>query len=281
MSHRCKRTDRGAASRTAARRRAFTLVELMCAIVIMLMVVGALGGLTRTVQQGFEYCDGYGITTQCARVILDRITQNVSQATTSAQFPGCIVVTTQVNTFTYPDTLVVWRPTGTPANPTGLPLYSELVIYCPHPTIPNQFVEMTAPTNSQTVPAATDQAGWLAALATLKTNANTKSIVLTTLLRACSTTATGTQNLRGDVRFTTRLRPSDTDWANFQASTVTWMNLPWVQGIYGSTAGLRQVWMRVEMQLMPGTTWTESNVAAAQPMPFFGSAALYYQLNHP
>ena len=69
-----------------------------------------------------------------------------------------------------------------PANPTGLPLYSELVIYCPHPTIPNQFVEMTAPTNTQTVPAATDQAGWLAALATLKTNANTKSIVLTTLL---------------------------------------------------------------------------------------------------
>jgi len=75
------------------------------------------------------------------------------------------VVTTQVNTFTYPDTLVVWRPTGTPANPTGLPLYSELVIYCPHPTIPNQFVEMTAPTNTQTVPAATDQAGWQTALA--------------------------------------------------------------------------------------------------------------------
>jgi len=58
MSHRCKRTDRGAAGRAAAQRRAFTLVELLCAIVIMLMVVGTLGGLTRTVQQGFEYCDG-------------------------------------------------------------------------------------------------------------------------------------------------------------------------------------------------------------------------------
>ena len=67
MSHRCKRIDRNAAGRTAARRRAFTLVELLCAMVIMVMVVGTLGGLTRSVQQGFEYCDGYGITTQCAQ----------------------------------------------------------------------------------------------------------------------------------------------------------------------------------------------------------------------
>jgi Tfp pilus assembly protein PilW len=283
MSHRCKQTDRPPARRASAHRRALTLVELLVAMMIMLMVVGTLGALTRTVQQGFEYCDGYGIATQYARVILDRIAQNVSQATANDQFPGCIVVADNVNSFRYPDTLVVWRPTGAPANPAGLPLYNELVIYCPNPAAPNQFVEMTAPTNAQTVPAATDQAGWQTALATLKTNPNTKSIVLTTLLRTCSTNASGnsTQNLRGDVRFETRLLPSTTDWANFNAGTVTWMNLPWVQGIYGSKAGLRQVWMRVELQLIPGTTWIESNLAAAQPMPFYGSAALYYQLNHP
>jgi hypothetical protein len=280
MSHRCKRTDRRAAGQTGTCRRALTLVELLVAMMIMLMVVGSLGAMTRTVQQGFEYCEGYGIATQCARVILDRIAQNVSQATANVQFPGCIVVADNINSYTYPDTLVVWRPTGAPANPTGLPRFSELVIYCPNPTTPNQFVEMTAPTNTQTVPAATDQAGWQTALTTLKKDANTKSVILTTLLRTCSTN-NSTQNLRGDVRFAARLRPSTTDWANFNAGTVTWMNLPWAQGIYGSTAGLRQVWMRVEMQLMPGTAWIESNPAAAQPMPFFGSAALYYQLNHP
>jgi hypothetical protein len=306
MSHRCKQIERHMAAvchsllasrarspqcaaqfpggRRRENRHALTLVELLVAMMIMLMVVGALGALTRTVQQGFEYADGYGIATQYARVVLDRIAQNVSQATANDQFPGCIVVAESVNSYRYPDTLVVWRPTGTPAAPAGLPCYNELVIYCPNPAAPSQFVEMTAPTDTRTVPTADDQAGWQAALTSLKKSATTKSVVLTTLLRTCSTSALnsgGSQNLRGDVRFETRLLPSTSDWANFTAHAVTWMNLPWVQGTYGSQAGLRQVWMRAELQLLPGVDWIESNPTAAQPMPFFGSAALYYQLNHP
>ena len=103
---------------------------------IMVMVVGALGGLTRTVQQGFEYSEGYGVATQHARVVLDRIAQNVCQATANDQFPGCIVVAETVNSYRYPDTLVIWRPNGSAANPTGLPLYCELLIYCPNPASP-------------------------------------------------------------------------------------------------------------------------------------------------
>ena len=87
--------------------------------------------------------------------------------------------------------------------------------------------------------------------------------------------------MRGAARFETRLRPSDTDWANYKAGSVTWMNLPWVQGIYGSQAGLRQVWVRMELQFVPGVDWIESNSAAVQAIPFFGSAALYYNLSHP
>ena len=63
--------------------------------------------------------------------------------------------------------------------------------------------------------------------------------------------------------------------------SVTWMNLPWVQGIYGSQSGLRQVWVRMELQLAPGVDWSESNSAAAWGVPFFGSAALYYNSPHP
>ncbi len=156
------------------RRQAFTLLELMVAMTVMLMVVGALAGLARTVEQGYEYSEGYGIATQHARIALDRIAQNVCQATANEQFPGCLVVAESVNSYGYPDTLVVWRPGGdasnptglgrTPADPSGLPRYNELLIYCPDANNPNQFVELTAPGNSQTAPAVDDAAGWQAAL---------------------------------------------------------------------------------------------------------------------
>lgn len=260
-----------------------TLVELLVAMAIMLMVVAALGGLTRTVQQGFEYSEGYGVATQHARVVLDRIAQNACQATANDQFPGCIVVAETVNSYRYPDTLVIWRPTGSPADPTGLPRYNELLIYCPHPSSPSQFVEMTAPSDTRTVPTVDNLSSWRTEMAALKQAPTTKIATLTTLLRTGSTSASGGggSTTRGVARFETRLRPSATDWANFKAGTVTWMNLPWVQGIYGSQAGLRQVWVRMELQLTPGTDWIESNSATALAIPFLGSAAVYYNLAHP
>lgn len=283
MLHRYQSTNPPTpASKPLRTRRAMTLVELLVAMTIVVMVVGAMGGLARTVQQGFEYSEGYGVATQHARVVLDRIAQNICQAMANEQFPGCLVVAETVNAYRYPDTLVIWRPTGTAAAPSGLPRYCELVIYCPHPTIPNQFVEMTAPSDTRTVPAVTDLATWQTQLAALKRATTTKTVVLSTLLRSCSTSVDGgASTLRGDARFETRLRPSATDWANYKAGTVTWANLPWVQGVYGSQAGLRQVWVRMELQLMPGVDWVESNTAAAQAIPYFGSAALYYNLVHP
>lgn len=275
-------SDNAARCRVYLRPRGLTLLELMVAMTIVAMVVAAMGGLARTVQQGFEYSEGYGTATQHARVVLDRISQNVSQATANDQFPGCLVVAETVSGFRYPDTLVIWRPTGTAAAPSGLPRYNELVIYCPNLTTPGQFVEMTAPSDTRTVPAVDNTSTWLTELAALKKASTTKTVVLTTLLRACPTVAGGgTSSLRGAARFETRLRPSTTDWTNFKAGSVTWSTLPWVQGIYGTQAGLRQVWVRMELQLVPGVEWIESNAAAAQPVPFFGSAALYYNLAHP
>ncbi len=74
-----------------------TLLELTVAMTIMMVVVGAMAALTRTAQQSFEYSEGYGVATQHARVVLDRIAQNVCQATANEQFPGCLVVAESVD----------------------------------------------------------------------------------------------------------------------------------------------------------------------------------------
>ena len=106
--------------------------------------------------------------TQHARVALDRITRTIYGATANEQFPGCIVVAETINGWRYPDTLVIWRPNGAAANPNGLPRYCELVIYCPHPNNPNQLVEITAPTDTRTVPAVTDTSSWQSEIAAIK-----------------------------------------------------------------------------------------------------------------
>ncbi|MBN1396029.1 MAG: prepilin-type N-terminal cleavage/methylation domain-containing protein [Pirellulales bacterium] len=257
------------------KRRAMTLLELMIAMTVIVLVMGTLGGVARTVQQGYEYSEGYGSATQHARIALERIAENVRQATANDLFPGCLVVAEYENSCRFPDTLVVWRPGGTPVDAAGLPRFNELIVYCPDPDAPNQFVELTAPTNAATVPAADDQAGWRAAIEALKQNADAEKIVLTDQLRTCSTSE---GELRGAARFETRLRPAASDWAEYKAGSTDWSDLPWVQGIYGTGAGLRQVWVRIELQLVPGRRWTASGADAADAVPFLGSATLYYQL---
>jgi len=269
-------------------RRGLTLLELMLAIGITLMIVGAMGGLARTVEQGFEYSEGYGLATQHARVVLDRIAENVSQAAANNLFPGCLVVAETVGADRFPDTLVVWRPVGATTTPDRLPYFNELVIYCPNPTSPSQLLEITAPSDGRSVPAPADLATWQTEMAALKSDSTVKKTVLTTLLRTCTPQATTgneeTSSARGAVRFEVRLRPSADDWAGYSAGTVTWANLPWVQGIQGSYdgkhfTGLRQVWVRTELQLMPGVAWVSSNTVAARAVPYFGSAALYYTMS--
>lgn len=253
-----------------------TLLELMIAMSVMLLVVGTMGGLARTVQQSYEYSEGYGTATQHARIVMDQIAGTVRQATANEKFPGCIVVADYDNSVRFPDTLVVWRPTGAPAAPNGLPRYNELVIYCPAPDTPNQFIELTVPGKTRTVPAANDAAGWRAAVAALKTEGQNNAIELTDQLRVCLTTNGNSR--RGAARFEVRLRPSAADWAAYKASSTLWSDLPWVQGIYGTQAGMRQVWVRMELQLTPGSEWTASNSDGAAAVPYFNSASLYYQL---
>jgi hypothetical protein len=257
-----------------------TFVELMLAMSVLALVVGTLAGLARTSQQEFEYSQGYGGATQHARVAIDRITRTIYGATANEQFPGCLVIAETVNGWRYPDTLVVWHPSGAAADPDGLPRYCELVIYCPQANNPGRLVEITAPADTRTVPAITDSASWQSQIAAIKSDAQSKVVQLSDLLRVCPiSTATGAA-LRAAVRFETRLRPSQTDWDNYKADSVNWTDLPWVQGLYGWQRGMRQVWVRMELQLLPQAPNGTAGAANEVPVSFFGSASLYYQMRH-
>jgi hypothetical protein len=255
-----------------------TLLELMMAMSIMTMVIGALAGLAWTSQEGFEYSEGYGAATQHARIALDRIARTVSKATANEQFPGCLAVAETVSSWRYPDTLVVWRPSGTAADPNGLPRYCELVIYCPSANNPKELVEITAPSDTRTVPAVANTSAWQSEIASIKTNTQSQVVKLTDMLRVCPISSTSNAPSRGAVRFETRLRPSQVEWDNFKNNLVNWKDMAWVQGCYGWQAGLRQVWVKVELQLTPGLPNGSTDYANQVPVAYFGSACVYYQM---
>ena len=79
-----------------------------------------------------------------------------------------------------------------------------------------------------------------------------QAVTLTELIRTGRVTdAAALPKWRGAIRFERRLRPSAAEWASCQAvltspeetkeeKETAWRSVPWVQGIYGSTTGLRQ-----------------------------------------
>lgn len=264
------------------RRRALTLTEMMLSIALMSMVALAMAALASAVRSTRSYADGQGTAAQHARVALARIRSCIEDAHASADFPGMIVISTQVGSYSFPDTLVVWNPSGVAVNTTGPPLYSELVIYCPDPAAPYRLVEITVPTDTRTTPDATDTAAWATNITAIKSSSAAKKTILTDMLRiadAGTVTSSGGSNnsqLRGALRFRVVVRPSATNWTNYKNGTSAWTDLPWVQDIRGSQTGLRQSWCRTELQLVSTTTTTATATSAA--IPFFGSATLYYEM---
>ncbi len=250
----------------------------MIAMTIMAMLVGTLGVLADGVQQSYEYTEGHSLATQHGRVAIERIAASVREATASEQFPGAIVVAEDVGRWRFPDMLVVWRPDGAAADPDGLPRFDELVIYCPDPDTPRNLLEITAEGDTRTVPSVDDSSGWETAIEKIKESDSARRVVLTPLLRSAQVDETSPDSRRAAVRFETRLRPSADEWTDYEEGSLDWDELAWVQGTYGSQTGLRQTWVRMELQLMPGEE------AAADPsgqpaIPYFGSAASYYEVN--
>lgn len=254
-----------------------TLIELLISISMMALMAASLGVVARTVQMTSAYTEGYSTATQHARVSFERISRMVSEATASESFPGAAVFATTVGSYRYPDTLVVWHPTTTAANPTGLPQFRELVVYTFNSSDPSQFLEITNPADSRTVPALTSTGTWATELTNLRNSTTATKTLLTDLVRTANASS-GTSGIRAAVRFELELRPTAAEVTSYRNGTLAWENMSWAQGIYGSQTGLRQAWVRGEMQLLPSTGAAATRTSQV-PAAFFGSAALYSQLS--
>jgi len=247
----------------------------MIASAIMAMTMATLAVLSKAVRVSVEYGDGHGQAVQHARVALQRITRIANEAAASPEFPGFLVIAETEGGWQFPDTLVVWHPSTAAVDPEGLPRFNEVMIYCPHPDHPEQLVEISAPSDTRTVPAITDATSWATQIDAVKKASTSEIVTLTDLLRVGAVGA----NHRGAVRFETLRRPSDEQWTAYKNGESAWADLPWVQGIYGAQTGLRQSWVRIELQLMPGPTVAATDPTGQQAIAFFGSAAVYDEMH--
>jgi hypothetical protein len=260
-------------------RAGVTLLELLVAISIMVMVMGSLGAMAKAVNQGAAYGESYGTATQHARVSIERISASVRGATASDAFPGLLVIAQKVDGYDFPDTLVVWHPDGTAVDPDGLPRMNELRIYCPDPDALNELLEITVPGDTRVVPLPTDRAAWLTEIANLKSSDTAARTRLTDMVRVSAVNALASTR-RGAVRFNVRYRPTDQEMADYAAKTAAWQDLAWPQGIYTSNMGLRQAWLRMELQILPASTSAGLGSEDATAIPFLGSASRFYEV-HP
>lgn len=240
-----------------------------------------LGTLASGVRQTSQFAAGQSDALQHARVVLDRIERMVNEARTTETYPGIVVVDETVGSYRFPDTLVVWRPTGLPQNPNGPPLVKELVIICPNPNDRGELVEITALNDSRTVAlndAGLNTTAGRALINGIKTASTSTKVSLTPLLRTAAA-ASGANNTRGCVRFECELHPTATELASFRSSGGNWNNLTWAQSLYSGSYGLRQVWLRTELQLLSEPRNADGSVSAtASTLPFYGSSAVYYAI---
>jgi prepilin-type N-terminal cleavage/methylation domain-containing protein len=260
------------------KRAGVTLVEMLLALAVLGIMALSLGALASTVHSSNNYSQTRGEAIQHARVACERIERALHAAYATADYPGFAAVATTVGSYSYPDLLIVWRPDGAPANAAGPPLMKELVFFTFDPSAPQRLLEITRPTDSRAAPAPTNLTQWAIEIANLHTSNSSVKVQLTDLLRTGDAGSAGTQ-MRGAIRFETRLRPSAAEWASFQSGTLNWADLSWAQSVYSADTGLRQAWCSYELQLVPRDKARSGADSAAHALPAFGSGAIYYTLS--
>jgi len=260
-----------------AKRKGLTLPELIISIAIMVMIAGAMAVLSNGVQSVAEHTQGLDLASQHGRIAMGRIDNNLRKAFANESFPGFFVLSTTSGSYTFPDTLFIWRPDVAAANPTGLPMVRELVVYTPDSTSPNNLLEITWPTSSATCPATSDATSWSTLANNFRTANGPVRTVLTNMLRSNPVSA-NSSTIKGAIRFRVMMQPNATDWAAYRAGTLSWNNLDWPQDLRGSTTGTRIVACQTEMQLLP-TTGDLNNSTGLGILPMFSSSSISYSLN--
>lgn len=264
---------------SAAMRHGFSLAELLCAIAILTLLAGAMGTLAYGVGSANDQCRGQTGAAQHARVVLERIRRNVINCKASERFPGCMIASTTVNGYSYPDRLLIWKSNGVAAGATELPAQSDLIVYTYNPSRPVELIEVTttnplalANTELSTLNAAVD-AMLISPLSTktvitdrmgIASTGNNSSTDLLNLLADPST--------RGMLRFRILMAPTATQWSQYKAGSRTWSNIDWPLDQYFANYGNRRVSCQAEIQMLADDTNT------LPPLPFFGSATKVYQL---
>lgn len=254
-----------------------SLVEMLLAMAVLGIMALALSALATTVHSTSGYVQHRGEAIQHARVACERIDRAIASAHATANYPGAWVIATLIGTTRYPDALVVWRPTGAATNAAGPPLMRELVWFTFDPSAPHKLLEITCPADNRSAPALTSAASWATELAAIHTASDSVKVQLTDLLRTGDAGTSGAQ-MRGVIRFETRLRPSAAEWSSYQGGSLAWNQLSWAQDIYSADSGLRQTWCRYELQLVPRDQPRSGGDTAALALPALGSAAIYYSL---
>jgi hypothetical protein len=245
------------------------------ATAILTMFAATIGALALGVQHGHQFASGTSLATQHARVVLQRIQRAIGIARANEQFPGCVAFSQRIGTWTFPDTLVVWRGDVTATDPAGLPLMKELVIYCPDPTAPQRLLEITVPNDTSRAPAWSDTTAWNQCLATIKNSNSATKVELTDRLRTAAIPEAANGGTVTAARFDVLLRPSEKSWQDYKSGKVAWDSLAWAQGVRGAKTGLRQVCCRIELQLSAGAVGSQTEPLI---LPFAGSAANYFAL---
>jgi hypothetical protein len=232
-------------------------------------------------QQTNQYTQARAAAQQHARVSLERMQRIIREATVAPNYPGIAVVYDQIGTYLYPDTLIVWHPaSGTPANAAGPPLVSECVFYCPDPANPSQLVELTAPTNLNTLsldPTVLNTTSGRTTVNSIKTASSSVKTLLTDLLRTFNPSGSSSAT-RGCVRFNYELNPSAAEWTSYKAGSLLWKNMSWPTVMYSSAYGTRHIRVQIELHLVAHERVGSTDNVGLLAYPFFGSATLHQGL---
>jgi prepilin-type N-terminal cleavage/methylation domain-containing protein len=264
-------------------RRGLTLLELMLAMTVSTILIGSLAVLADATRRTSEFNEGQSATVQHARVVFQRINRYLSEAYATETYPGVVVVDETIGSHRHCDTVLIWRPAGgTPANAAGPPLVKELLIICPDPSDPRRLVEITAPSDSRTIQL--NEASLLTSsgrsfVSGIKTASTSVKTLLTPLMRTAATSSGGSNNLRAALRFECELHPTTAEMTAYRGGSLDWNEIAWPQGIFSSTFGQRQIWLRSEVQLMSQSYNADGTLpATAVAIPFYGSGTRYYSL---
>jgi hypothetical protein len=246
----------------------------MLASTVLALIAGTLSILAVSAHVGSKRQRGVTLLMQHGRVAKDRIERDVLAAYANEQFPGFVVIADTVDGYRFPDTLAIWRPAGKPADPTGLPLVGELVLYTTDKDNRSELVMVTWASNTSSVPATSDEGSWRRLRDSMLKSKTARRTTITPYLRAESIDQKESHDKkpRAALLFTARLRPDESEFAAYRRGDLTWPDLHWPQGIRGGSVGLRQNWCSFELQLI-------SAEDEAEILPFFGSAAIYYDVS--